>query len=66
MKLATRSMQSPNHHLWLNRKVWFIHYTVHPTPFTKERVRVSLETGDVEEARRRRDALFAKLQAAAA
>lgn len=50
--------ENPNHHLWNNHGTWFLHYTVHPTPFTKERVRRSLGTKDVEVARARRDAFF--------
>lgn len=48
-----------NHHLWNNNGTWFIHYVVHPTPLTKERVRKSLGTKDVTEARERRDAILA-------
>ena len=46
---------NPNHHLWNNNGTWFIHYVVHPTPFTKERIRRSLGTKSLEEARARRD-----------
>lgn len=49
---------NPNHHLWNNHGTWFIHYVVHPTPFTKERIRHSLHTKSLEEARRRRDELL--------
>src|SRR2546430_6895338 len=52
---------NPNHHLWNNHGTWFLHYTVHPTPFTKERIRRSLGTKDVKIARARRDAFFAHL-----
>lgn len=55
------SPDNPNHHLWNNHGTWFLHYTVHPTPFTKERIRRSLGTKDVATARRRRDDLFASL-----
>ena len=51
--------ENPNHHLWNNHGTWFLHYTVHPTPFTKERIRCSLRTKDLAVARVRRDALFA-------
>ncbi|HTP47105.1 MAG TPA: hypothetical protein VMQ50_09330 [Casimicrobiaceae bacterium] len=51
--------ENPNHHLWNNHGTWFLHYTVHPTPFTKERVRRSLGTSHLDEARERRDAFFA-------
>ena len=53
--------ENPNHHLWNNHGTWFLHYTVHPTPFTKERIRRSLGTKDVRVARERRDAFFAVL-----
>src|ERR1700712_5541784 len=49
---------NPNHHLWNNHGTWFIHYVVHPTPYTKERIRHSLHTKSLEEARERRDALL--------
>jgi hypothetical protein len=50
-----------NHHLWNNHGTWFLHYTVHPTPFTKERVRRSLGTKDVHTARQRRDSFFQEI-----
>lgn len=52
---------NPNHHLWNNHGTWFLHYTTHPTPLTKERVRRSLGTKDLAMARRRRDVFFAEL-----
>lgn len=57
--------ENPNHHLWNNHGTWFLHYTIHPTPFTKERIRRSLRTKDVLVARERRDAFFAELAAKA-
>jgi hypothetical protein len=57
--------ENPNHHLWNNHGTWFLHYTVHPTPFTKERIRRSLGTKDIQIARERRDAFFAGLVAEA-
>ena len=53
--------ENANHHLWNNHGTWFLHYTVHPTPFTKERIRRSLGTKDVSVARERRDAFFTVL-----
>jgi hypothetical protein len=47
-----------NHHLWNNHGTWFLHYTVHPTPFTKERIRRSLGTKELKVARERRDTFF--------
>jgi hypothetical protein len=58
--------ENPNHHLWNNHGTWFLHYTVHPTPFTKERIRRSLGTKDIAVARERRDAFFTVLAAEAA
>jgi hypothetical protein len=58
--------ENPNHHLWNNHGTWFLHYTVHPTSFTKERVRRSLGTPLLAVARERRDAFFAQLQHQAA
>jgi len=55
------SAENPNHHLWNNHGTWFLHYTVHPTPFTKERIRRSLGTKDIEVARSRRDTFFSHL-----
>jgi hypothetical protein len=52
---------NPNHHLWNNHGTWFLHYTVHPTPFTKERIRRSLGTKDLAIARSRRDSFFAHM-----
>lgn len=51
---------NPNHHLWNNNGTWYLHYTVHPTPLTKSRVRASLGTKSVEVARARRDEILAR------
>jgi hypothetical protein len=58
--------ENPNHHLWNNHGTWFLHYTVHPTPFTKERIRRSLGTKDIVVARERRDSFFQYLATEAA
>lgn len=55
--------ENPNHHLWNNHGTWFLHYTVHPTPYTKERVRRSLGTKDLNVARARRDSFFEQFEA---
>ena len=47
-----------DHHLWNNNGTWFVHYTIHPTPFTKQRIRASLGTKNLTEARARRDKLL--------
>jgi hypothetical protein len=50
----------PNHHLWRNGRLWWIAFTVHLPGWQKERVRKSLGTADLDEARRRRDDLLAR------
>ena len=54
----------PNHHLWRNGRLWWIAFTVH-RGHLQERVRFSLKTADVEDARRRRDRVFALYETAA-
>lgn len=49
---------NPNHHLWLNNGTWYIAYTAHTSPLTAERVRTSLHTKYVTEARRKRDQIL--------
>ncbi len=49
----------PNHHLWNNNGTWWCHYTIHRPDFTKQRVRISLDTCDPREARAKRDAILA-------
>ena len=59
--LATRPARdcgNPDHHLWNNRGTWWCHFTLHRPDYTAERVRVSLRTRDLSEARCRRDALL--------
>jgi hypothetical protein len=51
---------NPNHHLWNNNGTWYVHYTVHPTPLTKSRVRMSLETKNLDVARQRRDEILSR------
>lgn len=52
---------SPDHHLWRNGRLWWVAFTVHLPEWRKERIRRSLGTADLEEARRLRDALFLRL-----
>ena len=47
-----------NHHLWNNNGTWWVHYTIYPTPVTVERIRRSLKTKILEEARNRRDKIL--------
>jgi hypothetical protein len=59
MNTTTSAPANENHHIWNNNGTYWCHFTVHPPDFTKRRVRMSLHTADIEEARRRRDALLA-------
>jgi hypothetical protein len=49
---------SDNHHLWLNRRTWWVAFTVLRDGYRQERIRLSLGTRDVATARLRRDALM--------
>ena len=49
---------NPNHHLWNNHGTWWLHYTVHRPDYTKARVRQSLGTALLHEARCLRDRLL--------
>ena len=63
-KLSLRlNPANPEHHLWNNHGTWFIHYTLHRSDYTKQRVRTTLLTGDRHTARQRRDECFALLGA---
>jgi hypothetical protein len=50
--------ENPDHHLWNNRGTWWCHFTLHRPDYTAERVRVSLKTRELAEARFRRDELL--------
>ena len=50
--------QDPDHHLWRNGRLYWVAFTVHLPGWQKERVRRSLGTADLAEARRRRDHLL--------
>lgn len=50
---------NPDHHLWKNGRLYWTAFTVHLAGWRKDRIRLSLRTADRDEARRRRDALFA-------
>ncbi len=63
-QLALRTnLRNANHHLWNNNGTWWCHATVHLADFTKRRLRTSLRTSEIEQARLRRDTLFARLGA---
>jgi hypothetical protein len=55
---VTTDAADPDHHLWRNGRLWWVAFTVHLPGWQKERVRRSLGTDDVIEARRRRDDLL--------
>jgi hypothetical protein len=49
------TVPNPNHHLWRNGRLWWIAFTVVYDGWRQERVRRSLGTADLDEARGRRD-----------
>ncbi|MEM7699779.1 MAG: hypothetical protein AAF236_15400 [Verrucomicrobiota bacterium] len=57
--VRNRGAESQDHHLWNNRGTWWCHFTLHHPDFTSQRIRLSLKTRDLGEARERRDELFA-------
>jgi hypothetical protein len=57
---ARINTENPRHHLWLNNGTWWCHFVLH-FDFRARRIRRSLGTTSLDEAIRRRDALFAKL-----
>ncbi len=63
-KISTRQKaEGPNHHLWNNHGIWWFHGTVLLPDGTAERVRLSLRTRSLDEARRLRDRIFERLAA---
>jgi hypothetical protein len=50
----------PDHHLWRNGRLWWVAFTYHTSEHRKRRLRASLGTTDVREARALRDALMAE------
>jgi hypothetical protein len=54
------SETNPNHHLWKNGRLWWLAVTLLHDGWRQERVRQSLGTDDVFEARRRRDLVLAR------
>ena len=50
--------RNPNHHIWNNNGTYFFHLTLVWNGEKKVRLRRSLRTKDLQEARRRRDRLI--------
>jgi hypothetical protein len=59
------SETNPNHHLWKNGRLWWLAVTLIHDGWRQERVRQSLGTDDLKEARRRRDLVLARFAAPA-
>lgn len=61
-QLSTRQrIAGDDHHLWDNHGTWWFHGTFHLPDGTAERVRTSLRTKCIEEARRLRDRLVERM-----
>lgn len=59
-QLSIRSRPgNDDHHLWNNNGTYWCHFTLHLPDFTKQRLRLSLGTGNLERARELRNALLA-------
>lgn len=58
MSTESEDVDSPNHHLWRNRRTWWVAFTVILDGYRQERIRRSLGTRDLATARARRDALL--------
>ena len=65
MSTATPSLRvdptNPNHHLWNNHGTWWVHYTLHLSDYTKQRIRKNLSTRSLKTARTRRDTILTAL-----
>ena len=46
------------HHLWRNRRTWWVAFTIVLDGYRQQRIRQSLGTRDLDVARERRDALL--------
>lgn len=58
---STQPVSNPDHHLWNNHGTWWVHATVLHRGLVQERLRRSLGTRELGEARARRDAFLAEL-----
>jgi hypothetical protein len=56
--MARQVSQDTDHHLWRNGRLYWVAFTVHLPGWQKERIRLSLGTDDIAEARRRRDSVL--------
>lgn len=61
VRLASKTRpEKPNHHLFRNNGIWWCQITIHRGPFS-ERLRFSLRTNDVVQARERRNRIFSSI-----
>ncbi len=59
--LAVRASPSnPNHHLWNNNGTWFIHYVAYDPDYKNTRIRASLGTKSLSQAKHLRDRFFSQ------
>jgi hypothetical protein len=58
LQLITRRTLNPNHHLWNNNGTWWCNFTLKNAEGIKIRHRFSLETNDLDAARRKRDRIL--------
>lgn len=60
--ITNRAGQKDDHHIWWNRSLYWVHFTVYGDDYTVERMRFSLKTKDKDEAIKRRDIVFAYME----
>lgn len=65
IELYMKGIKQPNnknHHIWKNNGTWWIHYVVYDNA-TAVRVRRSLKTKNLRQARKKRDVFFKTIKA---
>ena len=65
VELYMKGINQPNnknHHIWNNNGTWWIHYVVYDNA-TAVRVRRSLKTKNLRQARKKRDSFFKTIKA---
>jgi hypothetical protein len=62
LRLVTRRTDT-NHHIWKNNGTWWIRFTLRSTEGTSIRHAYSLKTPNLDAARRKRDRIFAAIEA---
>ena len=62
-RATRRTKNNPNHYIWKNHGTWWLRFTLRSTEGTSIRPAYSLKTPDLDAARRKRDRIFAAIEA---